>query len=61
MVVDASAAWVLPLGTPAGEAVARIVRRAGETLHAPHLIDLEVLQAVRRIVRSGQLTPAGAA
>lgn len=61
IVLDASAALELLLVTSAGEAVARIVGRTGETLHAPHLIDLEVLQAVRRFVRSDQLTPARAA
>ena len=61
IVLDASAALELLLVTSAGEAVARAVGRTGETLHAPHLIDLEVLQAVRRFVRSNQLTPARAA
>ena len=61
IVLDASAALELLLATSAGEAAARIVGRSGETLHAPHLIDLEVLQAIRRYVRSHQLTPARAA
>lgn len=30
----------------------------GETLHAPHLIDLEVAQVVRRYWRSGELSAA---
>lgn len=61
IVLDASAALELLLVTSAGEAVARVISRTGETLHAPHLIDLEVLQAIRRFVRSDHLTPARAA
>jgi predicted nucleic acid-binding protein len=30
----------------------------GETLHAPHIIDVEVTQVVRRYWRGGDLTPA---
>lgn len=30
----------------------RLIFAAGETLHAPHLIDLEVAQVLRRYVRS---------
>lgn len=30
---------------------------ANETLHAPHLIDLEVAQVLRRYVRSGVISP----
>jgi predicted nucleic acid-binding protein len=29
----------------------------GETLHAPHLIDVEVTQVVRRYWRAGDITP----
>lgn len=61
IVLDASAALELLLVTPTGAAVARIVGRTGDTLHAPHLIDLEGLQVVRRLVRSDQLTRARAA
>ena len=61
IVLDASAALELLLATPAGQHVARTIERSDESLHAPHLIDLEVLQAVRRFVRTGQLAPARAA
>ena len=55
IVLDASAALELVLVTDAGQTVARLLERNGDSLHAPHLIDLEVLQVLRRIVRSGQL------
>jgi predicted nucleic acid-binding protein len=32
----------------------------GESLHAPHLIDLEVAQVLRRLVRNGHLSPVRA-
>lgn len=60
IVIDASAAVELLLATTTGEKVLRIVSRKDETLHAPHLIDLEVLHVLRRLVRSGQMTPARA-
>ncbi len=55
IVVDASAMLELLLDTPLGPAVARRVLKGQETLHAPHLVDVEVAQAVRRFVRSGGL------
>jgi predicted nucleic acid-binding protein len=55
MVLDASAAVELLLGTPRGAALqARIL--AGATLHAPHLLDVEVLQALRRLLLLRQLS-----
>lgn len=33
----------------------------GTSLHAPHLLDLEVLHVLRRLVRRGNLTPSRAA
>ena len=49
------------LDTPAVRQIAHTIRRRGESLDAPHLIDLEVLQAVRRFVGTGQLGPGRAA
>jgi predicted nucleic acid-binding protein len=40
------------LQTPAAPRVSRFLFAANETLHAPHLIDLEVAQVLRRYVRS---------
>jgi predicted nucleic acid-binding protein len=55
IVLDASAAVELLLGTSAGEAVGRRVRPQTESLHAPHLIDVEVAQVLRRYVTKGSL------
>ncbi|MDE2881734.1 MAG: type II toxin-antitoxin system VapC family toxin [Acidobacteriota bacterium] len=54
MVLDASVALELLLRTPAG---ARLAERleGGEPVHAPHLIDIEVAHALRRLVRTGLL------
>lgn len=60
IVLDASAALELVLLTPLGRRIAQVIELGEETLHAPHLIDLEVLQAVRRFVRSSHLPPARA-
>jgi predicted nucleic acid-binding protein len=56
IVLDASAVLELLLGTRTGAAVARRIAPSRESLHAPHLIDLEVAQALRRYARSGQLS-----
>ena len=44
------------LQTPAALRVGRSLFATGETLHAPHLIDLEVAQVLRRYVRSGAIS-----
>jgi predicted nucleic acid-binding protein len=51
IVLDASAAtdFLLPR-EPQREWVEQLILRSGETLHAPHLIDLEVTNAIRRWV-----------
>lgn len=58
IVLDASAALELLLRTPAGDAVQARIADPDETLHAPHLIDLEVTQVVRRYQAARALTPA---
>lgn len=55
IVLDASAAVELLLNTPAAPGIAMRAFAAGETLHAPYLIDLEVAQVLRRWVAAGQL------
>lgn len=35
----------------------RLIFAANETLHAPHLIDLEIAQVLRRYVRSAVISP----
>lgn len=60
VVVDASAALNALLSGPSAADLSR--RLAGEVeLHAPHLIDIEVLHALRRMVRLGRLTEDRAA
>lgn len=55
IVLDASALVELILGTPAGRLVAARIADPAEGLHVPHLADVEVLQALRRYVRQGDL------
>jgi predicted nucleic acid-binding protein len=58
IVVDASALLEVLLHTPAAAAVEARLFDAGETLHAPHLIDVEVAQALRRYALAGKIDPA---
>jgi predicted nucleic acid-binding protein len=60
LVVDASAIGELLLGRPAGDAVAEQLGEHGFDLHAPHLLDVEVLSALRRVVAAGDASPARA-
>ncbi len=46
-------------GAAAPTIAARVFRR-GESVHAPHLIDLEITQALRRQVAAGIMTAARA-
>jgi predicted nucleic acid-binding protein len=55
IVVDASALLEVLLQTPAAEAVARRLFAAGEALHAPHLIDVEIVHVLRRYALAGEL------
>jgi len=54
-VVDASALIAVLLLTPAGIEVGERIFEPEETLHAPHLLDLEVAQVLRRYCLSGDL------
>jgi predicted nucleic acid-binding protein len=56
IVVDASAALELLLNTPPAAKVAARLFSRGETLHAPHLIDLEVAQVLRRWERTAEIS-----
>ena len=60
IVLDASATVELLLGTALGGLVAKRLSAAGETLHAPHLIDVEVAQVIRRFVLKGKIAEARA-
>jgi predicted nucleic acid-binding protein len=57
IVVDASAMLEVLLNTPDGARISDRLFSAGETLHAPHLLDLEVAQVLRRYARSGEMEP----
>lgn len=56
LVLDASAVVELILRSKQGEAVEKLIADPAETLHAPHLVDLEVTQVLRRLVRSGKIS-----
>ena len=61
IVVDASALLEVLLNTSARVRIADRLFAVGETLHAPHLLDLEVAQVLRRYARSGDIDgPRGA-
>jgi predicted nucleic acid-binding protein len=53
IVLDASAAVDWLLQTTAGQRIEHRMYSANESLHAPHLLDLEVAQVLRRLVRQG--------
>jgi predicted nucleic acid-binding protein len=55
IVLDASAAIDWLLQTPAGKRIENRIYSRIETLHAPHLLDLEVTQVLRRLVQQGVL------
>lgn len=57
IVVDASAAVEVLLGTPPGANAAERISAPAESLHAPHLIDAEVAQVLRRFAARGDITP----
>jgi len=55
-VLDASAAVDWLLQTPAGEGIEQRIYANDESLHTPHLLDLEVAQVLRRLVRQRLVT-----
>lgn len=61
IVVDASALLEFLLQTPVGTRVETRLFRDEDELHAPHLLDVEVLQALRRFVRTGEISADRAA
>ena len=60
VVADASAVVEVLLATPRGFAVAAYVFESGHPAVAPHLLDVEVLHAIRRLDRTRRLTGARA-
>lgn len=61
IVVDASAALEVLLNARRAPGVAARIFAQGETLHAPHLIDVEVTQVLRRLARRGEIDAARSA
>jgi predicted nucleic acid-binding protein len=55
IVVDASALLEVLLRTPAGDAVETRLFGSRQSLHAPHLLDVEVAQVVRRYAAGGEI------
>lgn len=51
IVLDASAAIEWLLQSPAGVRIDKRISSPSEPLHAPHLLDVEVVQVLRRYVR----------
>jgi predicted nucleic acid-binding protein len=57
IVLDASVALELILRMPAGVALEERLFQPDETLHAPHLLDVEVAQVLRRYALAGEVSP----
>ena len=55
IVLDASAAVDWLLQTSAGQRIEERIYAHNESMHTPHLLDLEVTQVLRRLVREGAL------
>jgi predicted nucleic acid-binding protein len=60
IVVDASALLELLLGTARADRIASFALAPEERLHAPHLLDIEIAQALRRLVQLGEVATARA-
>jgi predicted nucleic acid-binding protein len=56
IVLDASAAIDWLLQTTPGQRIENWIYSQGESLHAPHLLDIEVTQVLRRLVRQGTVS-----
>ncbi len=56
IVLDASAALELLLNTPRASRIRDRVLRRDESVHAPHLLDLEVAQVLRRYVANREMS-----
>ena len=56
IVLDASAAIDWLIQTPAGHLIGQRIRNRNETIHAPYLLDLEVLQVLRRLALQGVIS-----
>src|SRR5215211_5774365 len=61
IVVDASALLEFLLQTPLGTRVEARLFQDRDEFHSPHLIDVEATQALRRLVRAGEVSANRAA
>lgn len=61
IVLDASAAIDLLVGIGAHERIRERIVRRGEDLHAPYLLDVEIVSGLRRLERDGRVTRERAA
>lgn len=61
IVVDASALLEFLLLTPVGARVEARLFRDEDEFHVPHLADVEVIQGLRRLARTGEVSAARAA
>jgi predicted nucleic acid-binding protein len=59
IVVDASVIVEMLLHTSAGRSIEDTLFAAGESLHAPHIIDLEVAHVMRRLAAAHELSSTG--
>lgn len=57
IIVDASAMLEVLLRTRTGGRIEDRLLGQGESLHAPHLLDVEVAQVLRRYAAAGDLSP----
>jgi predicted nucleic acid-binding protein len=55
IVIDAFAVVELLLGTKMGRSITNSISDPALALHAPHIVDVEVAQALRRYVHDGDL------
>jgi predicted nucleic acid-binding protein len=55
IIVDASAVLEALLRTPAARAVEKRLFEPSQTLHAPHLLDVEVAQVIRRYAANREI------
>jgi predicted nucleic acid-binding protein len=55
IVADASAVLEVLLNTPAAPEIRQRLLAEDDSIHAPHLIDIEVLQALRRHARNNEI------
>ena len=56
IVLDASAAIDWLLQTPAGQRIESRIYSRNQSLHAPHVIDLEIGQVLRRLVHEARVS-----